>query len=275
MATDPADAADPGWSAAPVWTRRLGTLRNVVRQELVARQVAEVVGGATGRALDVGAGQGTQAIRLARRGWEVAAHEPDPVMRTACAGALADEPPDVQARVRVVAGGLDDLATAPAASADLVLCHGVLMYLPDADAAVDTLVRHVGPGGVMSLVARNAAVLALRPARRGDWGAARDLLAEGDRARAAGRDPHYVNELGASCRADDLDRLAGLLADRGLDMVRWYGVRLAVDGIGPDTPVPDDPAELAALLDVEEELGRRDPHRRVAPLFHLLARRVP
>lgn len=32
--------------------------------------------------------------------------------------------------------------------------------------------------------------------------------------------------------------------------------------------------ELAALVGVEEELGRRDPHRLVAPLFHLVARQT-
>lgn len=266
--------SDVDWSAAPVWTSRLATLRNVVRQELVARQVAEVVGATTGRALDVGAGQGTQSIRLARRGWEVVAHEPDPAMRAACDRALAAEPPPVRARVRVVAGGLDELASAPAASMDLVLCHGVLMYLPQAEEAVDTLARHAGPGALVSLVTRNARALAFRPARRGDWAAARALLDEADRAAATARDPGYVNELGVSCRADDVDRLATLLADRGLAMVGWYGVRLAVDGAAPEVPVPDDAGDVAMLLDVEEELGRRDPYRGVAPLFHLLARRV-
>ncbi len=49
--------------------RRLGRLRDVVRQELVAAQLREVLpAGAPLRVLDVGCGQGTQALALARAG---------------------------------------------------------------------------------------------------------------------------------------------------------------------------------------------------------------
>ncbi len=37
--------------------------------------------------------------------------------------------------------------------------------------------------------------------------------------------------------------------------------------------VPADPDELAALLDAEDALCRTDPYRRVATLFHVIARR--
>ncbi|WP_034260783.1 methyltransferase domain-containing protein [Actinospica robiniae] len=51
------------------WRARLGTLRQVVRQEVVARQVAAHLPDLPQRrVLDVGCGQGTQALRLARRG---------------------------------------------------------------------------------------------------------------------------------------------------------------------------------------------------------------
>jgi S-adenosylmethionine-dependent methyltransferase len=45
-----------------VWQAQLGTLRQVVRQELVARQLAEHVDAQPQRVLDVGCGQGTQAL---------------------------------------------------------------------------------------------------------------------------------------------------------------------------------------------------------------------
>lgn len=268
----PDDGHDPGtWVAGDTWTRRLGRLRNVVRQEVVARQVAEVVAGRTGVALDVGAGQGTQAIRLARAGWEVRALDPDPALRRACTVSLAGEPPAVAARVDVVAGDLAGLARRAPLDADLVLCHGVFMYLDEVTGPLAALARHVGPGGTLSLVVRNAAALALRPARRGDWDLARSLLdfPPGDPSAR----PAYVNELGAACHADHVDHLVAVLASHGLGGARWFGVRLAVDDADPDRPVPDDPVELAALLDVEEELGRREPYRRLAPLAHVVVRR--
>lgn len=269
-----ADADPAGWSPRGEWTHRLGTLRNVVRQEVVARQVAVVVGGRVGRAVDVGAGQGTQAIRLARAGWQVHAWDPDERLRAICTRALVDEPADVATRVDVVAGDLDALAMADPMGADLVLCHGVFMYLEDVEEPLAALARHVGAGGVLSVVVRNARALAFRPARRGDWSTARALLDAADASNGdASARPGYVNELGAVCHADDVGHLAEVLATHGLVEPRWFGVRLAVDGIDPDTTVPDDAGELAALLDVEEELGRRDPYRRLAPLAHLVVRR--
>ena len=51
------------------WRAHLGTLRQVVRQELVARQLAaHLPGQPSRRVLDIGCGQGTQALLLARRG---------------------------------------------------------------------------------------------------------------------------------------------------------------------------------------------------------------
>jgi S-adenosylmethionine-dependent methyltransferase len=54
------------------WRARLGTLRQVVRQELVARQLArQVPDRPARRVLDIGCGQGTQLLSLARRGHTV------------------------------------------------------------------------------------------------------------------------------------------------------------------------------------------------------------
>lgn len=62
------------------WLDRLGGLRNFVRQELVSRQLAEQLAGRTGqRVLDIGCGQGTQALRLARAGHYVTGIDSDPV----------------------------------------------------------------------------------------------------------------------------------------------------------------------------------------------------
>ena len=50
----------------PGWLGRLGHVRNVVRQQMIARQLDKHLPGPPARVLDVGAGQGTQSIRLAR-----------------------------------------------------------------------------------------------------------------------------------------------------------------------------------------------------------------
>ncbi|HET8600341.1 MAG TPA: class I SAM-dependent methyltransferase [Segeticoccus sp.] len=64
------------------------------------------------RAVDVGAGQGTQALALAARGLRVDAVEPDPEMRRALSDSVAKQGAAGRpgtGRVRVVAGSLGDL----------------------------------------------------------------------------------------------------------------------------------------------------------------------
>jgi protein-L-isoaspartate O-methyltransferase len=65
----------------PGWLDRLGHVRNVVRQEMISRQLDKHLPEPPARVLDVGAGQGTQSIRLARGGHRVLAVEPDSQMR--------------------------------------------------------------------------------------------------------------------------------------------------------------------------------------------------
>lgn len=255
------------------WLSRLGNLRNVVRQELVTRQLRAHLSDPPLHVLDVGAGQGTQAHRLAADGHAVTAVEPDPGMRDAFTQAAERLPAEARDRVRLLAADVAALesVTSPAAY-DVVLCHGVLMYLPAAAPTVTALASRVAPGGLLSLVARNGDAMAWRPALRRDWAATLALLDEVDAARAECRDAVYRNELGVDARADTVSALAAACSDAGLEVEQWYGVRVASDGVPVDEPAPEE-ADLAALLDVEERLGRTDPYRWVATLVHLVARR--
>lgn len=271
------------------WLDRLGNLRNVVRQEVIARQLARHVPHISGmtamagtqvpmppvlRVLDVGAGQGTQSIRLARLGHVVRALDPDPRMRDAASAALAREAPDVASRVDILAGGLGALEAAVGLTEfDVVLCHGVFMYLPAADPAVAELARHVAPGGLLSLVVRNAAGLALRPALRGCWSEVTEVLDEMAAALEEGRDPFYTNELGVKARADDVTTLNEVCRAAGLSLVANCGVRIASDHVPVDAPALT-PEELESMVSVEVRLGDLDPYRQVATLAHLLYRRT-
>lgn len=251
------------------WLTRQGNLRNLVRQEMVTRQLARHLGEPHGAVLDVGAGQGTQSIGLARLGFDVLAVEPDAAMRAAFEAAIEAEPGDVRERLRIAAGsveGLDDVAGDR--TFDVVLCHGVLMYLPEPGPAVVALSDRVAHGGVLSLLARNASAMALRPGLRRLWADVLDLLDEAEQPV-----PHYVNELGVRARADRLEELASYVSGRRMHVEAWYGVRVVTDGVAVDEPAPTDPDELDALLAAEERLGHTDPYRRVATLLHLIGRR--
>lgn len=209
------------------------------------------------RVLDVGMGQGTQALRLARAGHKVTGLEQDPKMVATAREALAAEPEGIRSRVRLFEGdGRETGVHFLPGSFDVVLCHGVLMYVEEPDALVAGLARMLAPGGLLSLLVRNGDALAMRPGLAGDWAGA--LAAFGTSA--------YTNRLGLDVRADRLDTLTGTLAGIGAPLHTWYGVRIFTDLATDDAPVPDD---VEALLAAEERAGRTDPYRGVAALLHL------
>ncbi|MEV2249145.1 class I SAM-dependent methyltransferase [Streptomyces sp. NPDC050147] len=211
------------------------------------------------RVLDVGMGQGTQALRLARAGHKVTGVEQDPAMVAAARAALGAEPEGIQGRVRIVEGdGRETGVHFLPGSFDVVLCHGVLMYVEEPDALLAGLARMLAPGGLLSLLVRNADALAMRPGLAGDWAG----------AMAAFDSTLYRNRLGLEARADRLDAVSASLAGIAAPLHAWYGVRVFTDQASDDAVPPQD-AELAALLAAEERAGRTDPYRRVAALLHV------
>jgi S-adenosylmethionine-dependent methyltransferase len=258
----------------PGWLDGLGNVRNVVRQEMISRQLDKHLPKSAARVLDVGAGQGTQSIRLARAGHHVLAAEPDPEMRAVFEAALSAERAEVQDRVTLRAGSVVDLATVTCGEVyDAVLLLGVLMYLPASQPVIAELAAYVAPGGFLAAAVRTTTSALWRPAARQDWQAALAAFAEHDRALAEGRDMRYINEIGAPARADDLAALTTLATAYGLQLENWYGVRIAVDPDELDPAPPSDPRQLAALLAVEERLGATDPYRQLGQLAHLILRR--
>ncbi|MFF4092103.1 class I SAM-dependent methyltransferase [Streptomyces nigra] len=209
------------------------------------------------RVLDVGMGQGTQALRLARAGHQVTGVERDATMISAARARLAGEPEGIRERVRLVqSDGRDTGVHFLPGSFDVVLCHGVLMYVDEPDPLLAGLARMLAPGGLLSLLVRNGDALALRPGLAGDW----------ETALAAFDTSAYRNRLGLDVRADRLSDLTATLAGIGAPLHTWYGVRVCTDTAADGAEIPDD---LGTLLAVEERAGKTDPYRGVAALLHL------
>lgn len=239
-----------------VWAARLGGLRNVVRQHVIASQLGEHLGPAR-TALDVGCGQGTQAIALARRGLAVTGIDPAPdLLDRMCADAQ-----EQRVQVRALQGDLAGLAEVIGGERfDLVCAHGLLMYLDDAYAGLAALAARATPGGLVSFTVRNGDALAYRPGIRGDFAA----------ALAAFESVGYRNELGVDAYAHRRADVEKWCSATGLDIVEWYGVRVLTDGV-PSSATPDD-VDLAACLAAEVDAGRRDPYRALGSMLHFVAR---
>ncbi|MFE3663629.1 methyltransferase domain-containing protein [Streptomyces sp. NPDC059164] len=230
---------------------------------MVARQLDEQIAGRFPvgrrlRVLDVGTGRGAQALRLARAGHSVTGLESDAEMLVSARASLASEPEGIRERVRLIEGDVRDTGVhfLPG-SFDVVLCHGVLMYVEEPDPMLAGLARMLAPGGLLSLLVRNADALAMRPGLAGDFGA----------ALAAFDTPAYTDHLGLTVRADRLDALRATLAGIAAPLHAWYGVRVFTDSVGDDVELPAE--ELERVLTLEDRAGRTDPYRGVAALLHL------
>ncbi|CAN5591691.1 methyltransferase domain-containing protein [soil metagenome] len=249
-------------SGLSVWRRHLGTVHGAVRQELVGRQLEAHLaadGDKQLRVLDAGCGQGTQALRLARLGHLVLGVDLSEELLGDARRAAAAEPSEVRERLGFEHADLLALGPEFADSFDVVCCHGVLMYLASLEEAAQALIAVARPGGLVSVLTRNSASLAMRAGMSGDWQAALDSY---DACR-------YTNRLGIDdVRADDPHEVRRALGEAGAQTLAWYGVRLFCDHWQAIEPPPD----IATLLAAEEQAGRRDPYRSLAAMTHTIGR---
>ena len=238
------------------------SLRGKVRTHVIDEHLRRHLGPPPQRVVDVGGGAGNQSVPLAKIGHEVTILDPSAAMLERAGNRLDTEDRTTAARVQLVEARGEDAPTAlDGAVFDAVLCHGVLMYLDDPEPLIDSLCKLVAPGGVVSIVAKNVEVMALRHAHEGDWAAA---IAAFDNER-------QINGLGVDTRGDRVDHLSELIQHRGVEPVAWYGVRLFTDGWTPDRAVAD-PEDL--VLEAELIASQRDPYRQLSRLFHLIGRRT-
>jgi SAM-dependent methyltransferase len=244
------------------YARHNNSQLGALRQRLLSRALARHLPGECTRIIDVGGGEGHQAISLARAGYDVVLLDPDPAMLAAAARRLEAETAAVRDRVELVLGRGERARHLVPGQFDAVCCHGILMYL---DQPVDMLRSLVGlarPGGLISVLAKNGAALAMRPALEGRWADALATVHGG------------VDEGGrnVASRADTVENVTGILSAAGAEVRAWYGLRIFSDHLG-DAPVGPD---FDTLCDLEWQAGCRDPYRQVARLFHLIAwRRDP
>ena len=214
--------------------------------------------------VDVGGGTGGFAVPLAELGHRVTVVEPSPdalaaLQRRAAEAGVADR----------VQGRQGDAATladvVPAASADLVLCHGVLEYVDDPAAAVATALGVLRPGGIASLLASQRLGAVLGRALAGRFTEARHLL-EDPAGRCGDSDPVP--------RRFDAESLLALLAGRPYRVRLVHGVRLVTDLL-PGALVDGDPDTARALLALERAAAEDPRLSAIAAQVHVAVQTPP
>lgn len=252
--TDPwAALADPFVDGA------YATAKGRVRTFVLHQQLLAPLPPPPASIVDVGGGAGNQSLPLARLGYEVTIVDPSEAMLAKAERRLQAESEACRGRVTLVRSpGEGAPKVLRGKRFDGVLCHGVLMYLPGPEPLVASLAELTAPGGIVSIMALNAATMAVRPALAGHWAealAALDATTE-------------VGVLGADTRADSVEHLSELLRAAGMTTERWYGVWLFSDWVAS----AEETADVEALARLEYEAAGRDPYRQLSRVFHLVGR---
>lgn len=242
------------------------SVKGYVRTYVIHQHLLEHLPPQPAAVLDVGGGAGHQSFPLAQIGYDVTLLDSSPAMLEKARERLPRLSDDARGRVTFVeADGHHAEEAVEGRRFAAVLCHGVLGYLEDPEPMVDQLCRCAGAGGIVSIMTGNANTGAVRPALEQRWN---DALASFN-ARTE------IGVLGIQGRADTVEELSGLLRERQVDPVRWYGVWLFVDWLGFSGVEldPNDTEQVGATAAVELEASRRDPYRQLSRVFHLVGRK--
>lgn len=214
------------------------------------------------RALDLGAGTGEMALRLAASGWSVTLV--DGSRRMLERATQVAEARGLGGRVACRTLDLDAGGVANAlgwGAYDLVVCHDVLEYVASPEALLGEARATLAAGGRMSLVVRNLVGEVMKQVIRGGAPEAALELISTRRAR---------EELyGLDVRLFDLDQIRDLAGGAGLEVVAEYGVRVGADHVADWTRGGEDGFER--MLELEHRLGESPELRPLARYVQVIA----
>jgi len=211
-------------------------------------------------ALDIGAGTGSMAVRLAGLGLHTTLLDSSLPM-LAFAKRAAQEARVVE-RIALKHGDVSQLETLfSAESFDVVLCHNILEYVYDPRAVLRSAARALrGPSSIISVLVRNQAGEVLKTAiKDGDLAAIEcNLTAE------------WANEslYGGKVRLFTAEGLQSLLLESSLAVTAERGVRVMSDYLPSRVSRSD---EYERIFELERKLGRRPEFAAVARYTHCLA----
>lgn len=240
--------------------------RSAARTAVVWQALREVLehryAGRPAAVVDIGGGTGGFAVRVAELGHQVVVVDPSPdalatLARRADESGVADR----------VTGRQGDLANlpdlVPDASADVVLCHGVLEIVEDPAAALVALAASLRPGGTLSLLVNQRHAAVVTRAMAGHFAAALSLLETGS---SDGSPDTAAN------RRFTADEISVVLDEAGFDTEAMHAVRVFVDLV-PSSLVDLEPGAAQALVELERAVATRSEYLPLATQIHTLATR--
>ncbi len=212
------------------------------------------------RAIDVGGGEGRDAIWLANLspGHDIVLVEPDKkYIAIAKATGKADLAEIIQGDVQIA------LKRYGPNHFGLLLSHGVLLYLPKPQQELRLLATLLRSGGYISLLTAGRLGKINRFKGRGDQAALDKLLST----------KKYTNNLGAEATAYLPNEIETMLQRAGLDVIDWFGVKVNRDD--DERRVAEVPRiHLNRLVRAEIEASRDPVTKPEGQMLHFIARKI-
>jgi S-adenosylmethionine-dependent methyltransferase len=205
--------------------------------------------------LDVGGGSGHLALRLARLGNSVVLSDASREMLDRAESAIPAA--GFRDAITIVHAGIQDLGAVLTDTFDVVLCHAVLEWLAQPQAAVAELAQFLKSDGWLSLMFYNRNAALLKRVLRGEFAAALREHQDGPSPRGWGD--------GAVPLAED--DVHAWLAECRLAVRSRAGVRIFHDHLSEAQRTAD---QLDELLAVELELRGQEPFASLAQHIHLV-----
>ncbi|KUJ84625.1 SAM-dependent methyltransferase [Microbulbifer flavimaris] len=242
--------------------RIYGGLKGEVRLAVLNRDLAPLLGEGTPRlrVLDAGGGQGQFALDMAGAGHQVTIVDISAAMLDQARERARER--GLQGRVELLHRSFQALAESDSCGRyDLVLCHAVLEWLAEPQAAIGALRRLLAPGGHLSLTFYNRRALEFRLLQRGSF---RQL----DRNVESG---HWGGHPGSLTPQNplQLEWVQDWLTQHDLAIVSHSGIRCFHDYM---TPTIREKLPASAIVEKELEYSRVEPYRQLARYVHLLCR---
>jgi len=238
-----------------------GGMRGHIRYEITHENLLSLLGeflDSPKRVLDMGGGAGLDARWLAgmKVPHDVKLMDPDPAM-------LAEATKHNDGRVEVIQGDTEAaLALFGEAAFDLVLSHGVVMYLPEPGAELARLARLTRPGGFISLLNAGRQGKLDRYTQTADQAQLESIAATG----------HYDNNVGQRARAFSSEEFETMLQKARLETIDWFGVRVEHDD--DDRPVDSVSAfHRNRVISEELRLSRDAQAREHGQMLHFVVRK--
>ena len=226
---------------------------HVLWQDLLTAIPALSAGGL--RIIDVGAGIGEIANKVAELGHEVTLCDPSHEMLEKARTSIHEA--GLSHTVRFVESAAQELQDKCVGQFDVVMCHAVLEWLADPKEGLSGLLSLLNPDGYLSLMFYNRNAAILKRVLRGEHiGALKESKADSENdQRPVSLEPDVVQSW---------------LIGSGLHVHSKAGIRIFHDHLPEQFRRP---GELEELLQMETEFRKREPFASLAQHIHFVCRR--